>query len=57
MHVFKWWEEAGVTGGNPQRQGEHTPHRNQTHNLLAVKQRSIDIFHKYQLTDIYPVFA
>ena len=29
MHVFGWWEEAGVSGENPRIHGENmqTPHR------------------------------
>ena len=29
MHVFGWWEEAGVPGENPRIHGENmqTPHR------------------------------
>jgi len=29
MHVFGWWEEAGVPGQNPRIHGENiqTPHR------------------------------
>lgn len=23
MHVFEWWEEAEISGGNPRDQGEH----------------------------------
>lgn len=36
MHVFEWWEQVGVTGGNPHRQGEQASHRNQTHSDEAL---------------------
>ena len=44
MHVFGWWEEAGVSGENQRIHGENmqTPHRkapaeNGTGNPLAVR--------------------
>jgi len=46
MHVFGWWEEAGVPGENPHMHGENmqTLHREaadgiQTRNPLAVRRQ------------------